>query len=202
MILLTSSGLSSPKLIKALTPYVNKGERAALVTTAAVGSKEKSGDVPLLVAELEQLGVSVDFFDFDRDSAKKLLTYDLVEMIGGNPFYLLKAIQSRKAEKMMEEIAAKKVLIGVSGGALVMQKNLDLIYQFLPSMNKKPALMDFTALGLVEIETFPHFSKFAAQQAHFKQRVEEYEERTKSKVFLLEDGQGVLIDNKMVRVIL
>lgn len=62
MLLMTSNGLTSRRLRKAAKKALPAGaKRAALVTTASVGFKEKDYHVPWLRSELERLGLSVDF---------------------------------------------------------------------------------------------------------------------------------------------
>ena len=73
MLLMTSNGLTSRRLRKAAKKALPAGaKRAALVTTASVGFKEKDYHVPWLRSELERLGLSVDFFDFDQQPASRL----------------------------------------------------------------------------------------------------------------------------------
>ena len=64
MIVLTSNGLSSDKLLNTMQGYIKSG-RAALVVTADNEYKEKNYHVERLTIELQALGLIVDCFDFD-----------------------------------------------------------------------------------------------------------------------------------------
>lgn len=61
----------------------------AVVVTADNEYKEKNYHVSRCVTELEALNLCVDILDLDKIPAQNLLNYDVVEFIGGNPFYLL-----------------------------------------------------------------------------------------------------------------
>ena len=92
MLILCSNGLTSEKLLSCVRDKVQGHTTAALVVTADNEYKEKNYHVPRCVKELETLGLLVDIFDLDKQSADELLHYDIVEFIGGNPFYLLQTI--------------------------------------------------------------------------------------------------------------
>ena len=64
MIILTSNGLSSDKLINHAKVYIHGG-KAALVVTADNEYKEKNYHVERLSGELVSLGLTVECFDFD-----------------------------------------------------------------------------------------------------------------------------------------
>ena len=63
------------------------------------------------VRELDSLRLSVERLDLDSHPAEDLPFFDMVELIGGNPLYLLDAIRSHRAEGILRQIA-KKLLIG------------------------------------------------------------------------------------------
>lgn len=201
MILLTSNGLSSQNLLNCVSEYSGDMRSAVLVTTASVGYKEKDKHIPRLSEELRALDLSVDFFDFDTDEPEKLLQYDLIEIIGGNPFYLLNSIKNSKSEKILELVAKEKFLAGISAGSLVLQRNIDLIAGYSPEMNKEVGLKDFTGLGLVNIEILPHYHRFLNVFERFEERAREYEIQNNCSVIRIDDGQGVLAENEKYRII-
>lgn len=53
MIILTSNGLSSDKLLNETRKYTNSNAKAAIITTASVGYKEKDWHIPRLTEELQ-----------------------------------------------------------------------------------------------------------------------------------------------------
>lgn len=70
MLLLTSNGLSSQALLNCVQSNMNSGKSAVIITTASVPFKRNDKHVPRLTAELESIGYSVDFFDFDEEDRK------------------------------------------------------------------------------------------------------------------------------------
>lgn len=104
MIVLTSNGLSSHQLINAMRTRINAG-KAALVVTADNEFKEKNHHVERLTNELALLGLQVECFDFDYQSPTELRTYDVVEMIGGNPYYLLHSIRKNGFGEILDHFA-------------------------------------------------------------------------------------------------
>lgn len=73
MLLLTSNGLSSQALLNCVQSNMNNGKSAVIITTASAPFKKNDKHIPRLTAELESIGYSVDFFDFDEDDPKELL---------------------------------------------------------------------------------------------------------------------------------
>ncbi|MBQ3201794.1 MAG: Type 1 glutamine amidotransferase-like domain-containing protein, partial [Clostridia bacterium] len=135
MLVLCSNGLSSKKLLTHLSSKMVGCRTAALVVTADNEYKERNYHVPRCVSELQALNLNVDCFDLDKESADLLLNYDVVEFIGGNPYYLLHSIQENNAAEILRDIAATKVLIGWSAAAFVFGPTLELVNRYSPEMN-------------------------------------------------------------------
>ena len=166
---------------------------AALVVTADHEYKEKDFHVPRCVAELESLGLQVALFDLDKQSPESLLNYDVVEFIGGNPYYLLNAIRQTDAKPVLREIAARKILIGWSAAAFVFGPTLELVNCYSPEMNFL-GLTDLSGLSLTEVQVLPHYSKFLTRFEKFEEKCCIYEKEHRVHVIRLNDGDGVLID--------
>lgn len=128
----------------------------------------------------------------DRQPAEKLRNYDIVEFIGGNPFYLLQSIRDHHAEDVLREIASNRVLIGWSAAAFVFGPTLELVNMYSPEMNFF-GLTDLQGLCLTEIEVLPHYEQFLVRVEKFEERCCEYEKRHQVHVIRLNDGEGVLI---------
>lgn len=195
MILLTSNGLSSKDLIDYMKKYIsNDIKKAVIITTASLEYKEKDWHIPRLVTELGLLGLSVEFFDFDIQKPEDLYKYDVIEINGGNPFYLLKAIRNSKGEQVLAEIAKSKVLIGISAGSVVLQKNIELVYKYSPELNRNVCLSDLRGLGLTEIEILPHYHKYINKFERFEEKAAEYERNNNCRVIRIDDGQGIFVN--------
>lgn len=199
MIVLTSNGLSSDGLMNKMKKHVTTG-KAALVVTADNVYKEKNYHVERLTQELEALGLSVDCFDFDVQSPAELAPYDVVEIIGGNPYYLLNSIRQNNFVEMLADFAKSKVIIGCSAGALVLTPSLDLIDLYSPEMNIVD-LKDLSACHLTNVRLLPHYSKFMNRYDHFEEKCLQYEQENRCSVIRLNDGEGIFIDGVDVTVV-
>lgn len=193
MIVLTSNGLTSEALLQKMRTHINKG-KAALVVTADNEYKEKNYHVPRLKNELQLLGLSVDCFDFDTQSPAELMPYDVIEMIGGNPYYLLDSIRKNEFSSVLQDFAENKYLIGCSAGSLVITPTLNLIDIYSPEMNFI-GLRDLSALNLTNIQILPHYSKFITRYDAFEEKCVNYEKQNDCSVVRLNDGDAVIISD-------
>lgn len=157
MLILCSNGLTSNKLLEELRKNTSGCKNAAVVVTADNEYKEQNYHVERCVNELTSINLFVDILDIDILPVEKLLDYDIVEFIGGNPFYLLNSIREHTGKAVLEEIAARKILIGWSAAAFVFGPTLELVNRYSPEMNFLE-LKDLTGLALTNVEVLPHYS--------------------------------------------
>ena len=198
MIYLCSNGLASQELLRDAQRSVDRlgARRAALVVTADPVYKEKNDHVPRAVSELEYLGLTVDFFDLDQRPAQDLLAYDVVELMGGNPYYLLDALRRHGGEAPLRRLAERGLLIGWSAGALALGPTIALADVFTPELNT-PGLTDLTGLGLASVQIMPHYG----EPPDGEERCRRYEKNHGCALIRLEDGEGVAIEGGEVREI-
>lgn len=192
MLILCSNGLTSDALLDTVREQTGGSGHAALVVTADHEYKEKNYHVPRCISELESIGLSVSCIDLDEQPPELLLDYDVVEFIGGNPFYLLNAMRKCNCREILLKMAREKVLIGWSAGALVMGPSLELVNGYSPEMNFLK-LSNLTALNLTEVEVLPHYSKFLQRFEGFEEKCAAYEKKYGREVIRLNDGEGVAI---------
>lgn len=197
MLVLCSNGLSSNKLLSFVKERVDDCKTAALVVTADNEYKEKNYHVQRCIKELESLNLVVDTFDLDKQSPELLLNYDVLEFIGGNPFYLLHAIRQSNATDILKDFAEKKILIGWSAAAFVFSPTLELVNGYSPEMNFV-GLTDLNALALTKVEVLPHYNKFITRFEQFEEKCSAYEKEHNTIVIRLNDGDGVIVDDEEV----
>ena len=159
MIALLSNGITSEALRKAVNEFISPLASAAVVVTADNEYKEQNYHVPRVVKELQDYGLTVDTFDLDKQDATELLNYDVVEFIGGNPYYLLNSIRKHNATDIIKQLAEKKVLLGWSAGALVLTPSIEIVNRLTPEMNIVD-LDGLNGLSLVDTHILPHYNKF------------------------------------------
>ena len=193
MLVLCSNGLSSEMLLARIREKTMGCKTAALVVTADNKYKESNYHVPRCVSELQALNLHVDIFDLDHQSAALLLNYDVVEFIGGNPYYLLHSIREHNAADVLRKIAKDKILIGWSAAAFVFGPTLELVNRYSPEMNFL-GLTNLSGLSLTEVQVLPHYSKYLTRFAQFEEKCCIYEKEHHVNVIRLNDGDGVFID--------
>ena len=196
MLILTSNGLSSDNIIKKMKEYCGSLSKAVIVTTASAEYKENDWHIPRLTEELKSVGLRVDYFDFDYEKPELLLNYDVIEINGGNPFYLLNSMKKANCEDIMEKLIQEKIVVGVSAGSIVLQKNINLIAQYSPELNCDVNLTDLSGFGFSPIELLPHYNRFITKFERFEERAEEYEITNNCKVIRIDDGQAVVVNSR------
>lgn len=193
MLALLSDGITSFALKEAVKNYVVGKKKAAVVVTADNEYKTKNYHLPRVINELTSYGLEVELFDLDNQSPELLPDYDVVEFIGGNPYYLLNSIRRCDAAFVLEKIAKEKVLLGWSAGALVMSSSIAVIDDFEPQMNFMN-LTDLKGLCLADIHLVPHYSKFLKRYSQFEEKLRCYEADNNCELIRLDDGDGIVFD--------
>ena len=190
-LLLTSTGLSTTAVINQLEKMypLNEQTKVAIITTA---SPQKADNRFALKAkqDFQKLGVSekrIRFFDFDQDDADELRNFELIYISGGNPYYLLQAMNQVPAIKeIFQQILQRSgVIIGVSAGALVLGPDIELVHLFTPQMNEW--LTDFSALHLTNQYIFPHYDRSDLFGAEIESRIQLFEQQKEISVQRLKD---------------
>lgn len=194
MIALLSNGITSEALKNALSKYINTLSSAAVVVTADNEYKERNYHVPREINELKEFGLSVDTFDLDTQDATELLKYDVVEFIGGNPYYLLNSIRVHNASDVIKQLAEKKVLLGWSAGAMVFTPSIEIVDKVTPEMNILD-LDKLNASALTNTHILPHYSKFEKRFTGLEEMCNTYEQEHNCSIVRLDDGDGIIIDN-------
>ena len=204
MIFLTSNGLTSESLINEFMMAIKgKGHKCVIIPTAMEKDKDKDLWLTETQNKLSNYGLICDYFYFGLDANEKLLEYDVIYICGGNVFYLMQKIKGSNAEELLKKAANEKIVVGVSAGSLIMQKDLVLIKELIPRMNKRVKLKDLTALNITnDIEHLPHKTRYTNTIDAFEKRVKTYEKKSGNKVICLEDGQGIIINGENYKLII
>ncbi|WP_343208739.1 Type 1 glutamine amidotransferase-like domain-containing protein [Anaerolentibacter hominis] len=201
MLLLTSDGLSSPELKEEACKFLSGAGSAVMITTAAAARKEKDWSVPRLTEELYSLGLSVTYMDIELEDPSCLNQYDVIELIGGNPYFLLHQLRRKNLKPVFHTLEKTKLIIGVSAGSLVLQEQFDLIGEYTPGLNRLTGLSDTAGMGLTDLEILPHYHRFLSRFDHFEERARDYEQRRHKYVVRLSDGDGIVLHQGSVRLI-
>lgn len=194
MIALLSNGITSEALKNALSKYIAPLSSAAIVVTADNEYKERNYHVPRVINELKEFGLRVDTFDLDMQNATELLKYDVVEFIGGNPYYLLNSIRVHNASAVIKQLAEKKVLLGWSAGAMVFTPSIEIVDKLTPEINIVK-LDNLDSLSLTNTHIIPHYNKFLKRFDKLEDICQAYEQEHNCSIVRLDDGDGMIIEN-------
>lgn len=107
----------------------------------------------------------------ESNEAQKLLDSNILAISGGNTFKLLDNLRKSGLDKAIIEFARKDefVLSGFSAGALVLTPTIEICN--LPIYDENQAgLKDFTGLGIVDFEVFPHYEEASHEELLNKYR--------------------------------
>lgn len=200
MIALLSNGITSEALRNALSKYILSLSSAAIVVTADNKYKEQNYHIPRVIKELQDYGLTVDTFDLDKQDATDLLKYDVVEFIGGNPYYLLNSIRIHNASAVIKQLAEKKVLFGWSAGAMVFTPSIEIVDRLTPEMNIVN-LDNLKCLSLTNTQIIPHYNKFLKRFDNLEAICKVYEQEHNCTIVKLNDGDGIIIENGIETII-
>ena len=202
MVVLTSNGLSSDKLILEMKKRINKNiKKAVIIVTADEIYKERNKNIPRLTRELKSLGLTVEYLDIDFQDLKLIENYDLVEFIGGNPYYLLNSLKKSKGKEILKEFAKNKIIIGCSAGSLVLQQSIKIIDIYSREMNDNVGLMDLKAIELVNIMILPHYHRFIDRYDFFEEKAKKYEDENNCYIHRIDDGEAIIVNKDEVEYI-
>ena len=176
------------KKIFELLPVKSKKLSVVIITTASDEWKEKNKNAVIAKQEFENMGFKeVDFLDVEFENPDILKNYDVIFINGGNPFYLLFHLKKSGADKIIKELIEKEVVvIGVSGGGLVLGPNIDIVNYFDKKSNIVN-LRDLSGLSVTDVIIYPHYTE------DVEDKIKEFEAEFNCKVKRLDDRQSIVV---------
>lgn len=196
-LLLSSSNLAAPQLVRSAGQLVSGLARGAILTTAEAKLKERSRDAIVAREALLGLGVpQVEFFDLDARSPAELAGFEFLYIASGNPFYLLKRVRETEADSVLEElIGAGWPVIAVSAGAALLGRSLHPLRMF-DATTADFGWRDPEALGLVPFSVLPHSNRWSARFADYAGRLERARNITNSEIVEVPDNEGIVVEGE------
>ena len=191
--LLVSSGFSSPAIRnKAANIAADRGYTQAHIVTTARPEKEKAPWVPVTKEQLEEMGMSVSFVDFDAgESLDK--DVDLIYVCGGNTFHLLHSIQNASVsiqEQVTDMCNRGGLYIGSSAGAVLVSPTIASAGEVHPNKNMD-GITDLTGFNFISQHIIPHHtSALDIEIADFREKYG----LTEDEIVFLRDGEGLYIE--------
>ena len=188
-IVLTSCGVIDSKLKEQFYELLNKdiSKVKLLFITIAVDG-EKDTDRAWLEEEyatILDLGIEEKNITKFHYEDIEFFSYDIIYMIGGNTFYLLKELGEKNlAEKIIQAINNGVIYIGSSAGSIILGKSIETA---LPYDENWVNLVDFEGLNIVDGIIIPHANR---KQDFIKEAKQKYSD----KIIELYDDYGIVID--------
>ena len=179
----------------ALTGIPKSEMKIGYVVTAAKGARHQDF-FENVKTKIRENGYPIDEYDIEGKTKEEIIAFfsdkNIIQIEGGNTFYLLKAIRNSGFEEALKEMLEQgKVYIGISAGAYVMCPTIE-VSNWDESGKDRFGVTEFSALNYVQF-----FVK-----AHYKDEifevVNEKEKSLSSSLYRLRDGQGLLIENNSI----
>ncbi len=136
----------------------------------------------------------LEYLDIDEDLDQVQLAYlhefDVIYLSGGDPVrFRYNAIRAGLSGRLRQCAGLGRVIVGASGGALLLTPNVSLFRLQTESVEEVLATRGrFAALGAVTFELLPHANRL---EAAFTDKVRRYTEQTETDVVAVADGGAI-----------
>lgn len=206
-LLLTSSGLTTPELIKACVDLT--GKPRAKIKTAIVneGYAVERGDKRWIIDESLQISKTLpgwlDIVDLlalsPAQIQERLNAVDVIFVLGGHTDYLMHVFNKSGLTAMLPELLKTKVYVGSSAGAMVMGKRVSTeAYQTVFGEEGDYGTTEY--LGFVDFAIKPHLD--SAMFPNNKKEVILNISRTYGrKLCSLRDSQGIIVQGDKITML-
>jgi peptidase E len=136
----------------------------------------------------------IEHLDIDEDLDQVQLAYlhefDVIYLSGGDPVrFRYNAIRAGLAGRLRQCAGLGRLIVGASGGALLLTPNVSLFRLQTESVEEVVATRGrFAALGAVTFELLPHANRL---DAAFIDKVRRYSQQTETDVVAVADGSAI-----------
>ena len=169
------------------------------VAWVAPSSSAGRAHLPTAQAVFRALGVEhLEYCDIDDEPNAAqfdlLDRYDVVYLTGGDPILFRQNIRRTGfRERLREFIAAGRLVVGASGGAMQLTMNVSLFrLQSAPVDAVVANRAEFEGLCTVGYEILPHLNR---HDASFLEKVQRYSELISHDIVALDDGAALVCDD-------
>lgn len=196
-ILLTSCGTTSENLKNRTKELFDKDASQMKVLYITVAADVEKTDPSWMQEEFDEfleLGIkSENVTEYKMNYEISVKDFDLIYMMGGNTFYLLKKIRKTAFDKkIIEAIENGIIYLGSSAGTNIVGSSVELA---LPYDDNDGYVTDFTGLKLLDGMTIPHANQ---KRALVNKQIED---NVGNKVYPIEDGKAILIIDDKIELI-
>lgn len=196
-LVLTSCGIINEDLKREFFKLLIKDvkEVKLLYITTAVDGEDDS-DTSWIDEEVQtilNLGIKQENIkEYKMNYDIDLSLYDMIYMMGGNTFYLLKKIRDTKFDiKLKEAIEKGMIYIGSSAGSIILGNTIELALAY---DKNEVNLTDFTGLKMIDGIIVPHANR---KQEFVKKKKLQYQD----KIYSVNDEHGIIVYNNDIKEI-
>ena len=192
-LLLTSTGISSDMVRESFLREigVHRNQKIAIITNAAQEGKENKY-AHLAEQQFRDLGFSfISFVDVETEQIHILDDADIIYVMGGNTFTLLKKIRESGADEILSERlsgTSNLMYIGVSAGSILLTPTVRLANEVEPDPNDE-GVHDFSGLSFFRDEIYPHYTEDVESE------IRSYEIRHSVSVLRITNDEAILVKN-------
>ena len=194
---LTSRGLSTPKLKRVfISKLPKKTEGCSLLLISTVQSKDEEVWGKRAKSEIEKIGIkNITVYHLYKEkftfSKKK---FDIVYLLGGATFSVLKEIRKKGADKFIRKSVLKNrsIFLGISAGSIIAGPNIESAGWGSEADENEVGLKDLTGLKLTNVAIFPHY------EGKMKKEITGFQKQVKYKIITVKDGEMVFMDGKKI----
>ncbi len=128
---------------------------------------------------------------FDEKQTNILGEFDIIYLSGGNPIDFRNSISEFDLRTHLQRCLDRgSLLIGASGGAMQLTRNISLFRLMTESVDQVLAKRkDFISLNFVDYEFLPHLNRF---ESSFMNKVREYSEGVDCDIIAVSDGGAIV----------
>ena len=198
--LLVSSGFSAPVIREKVAAFAREhGYVKAHIVTTARPEKEDAPWNKVTKQQLEEMGMTVSFVDFDADESLDD-DVDLIYVCGGNTFHLLGSIQKSDApirEQIIAMCSRGGLYIGSSAGAVIACPHIAAAGEVHPDRNTD-GITDLSAFHFVSCHIIPHYTP------QLEGEITVFQEKNNisdGMVVRLRDGEGLHSDGERQEIL-
>lgn len=206
---LLSKGLTTDTLKNEFLGLLEKAPEmnsVAVIVNASTSDKKKIKKTKKVKAQFAEMGFDstrIGLFDLLKTPPTDLTNFDIIYILGGNPFVLLRDVHKSGSQKVLKELAYQnKILMGYSAGSLLLGPDLSLM-QYTDSLLgfNQIELKELSCVGLYDFYIFPHYDDFTTQAPELKSKIEAFESLSSLPIYRLNDNQGIISLNGDVQII-
>ncbi len=134
-----------------------------------------------------------------REEARALFSGDAIFLGGGNTFYFLHHLRTRRLLPRLRAFARRGgLLMGLSAGSIILTPTINLAaVPALDADDNDIGLRRLGALGLVPFEFSPHYEASAEVDSELRA----YSSTREYPVYAAQDGAGVVVKNGKIKIV-